>query len=347
MSGSLYETVRDIASLSLVGLCKNAGKTTALNHILHRSSHHSSGSTHTLALSSIGRDGETNDLVTGTVKPRIYVAAGTIFATAAQLLPFCDVSREILQGSGISTALGEVIVLRARSDGFVQLAGPAMTEQMIALTDIFRSFGADRIIIDGAVHRKSIANPRLAEAIILCSGASCGENMAKVIAETAHLCRVLSLPVYQGAPPSSDQLSEAGFFVQKPDDSLQALSRSALPEVLRQGRALSNCRLFIGGALSDALLRPLPQNAQPLPGLQIVVRDASRIMLAADTLAKLQQKRVRLGVLERTRVAAVVVNPFSAYGHHFDKEEFPRRMADAVRLPVFELGANGYDCTAF
>lgn len=39
-----------------------------------------------IALTSIGRDGERSDLVTNTKKPEIFVYDGTIIATAEKLL---------------------------------------------------------------------------------------------------------------------------------------------------------------------------------------------------------------------------------------------------------------------
>ena len=103
-----------------------------------------------IALTSIGRDGERSDLVTNTKKPEIFVYDGTIIATAEKLLfaggnlsdsgndaqkngMNSGISREILDTTGMPTPMGEVIILRACSDGFIQLAGPSMTAQLARL----------------------------------------------------------------------------------------------------------------------------------------------------------------------------------------------------------------------
>ena len=77
---SLYELVAPYDSVSLIGMCKNAGKTTTLNQLIAELKRNgvSFGAT------SVGRDGESTDLVTNTVKPGIFVYKGTIVATAAQ-----------------------------------------------------------------------------------------------------------------------------------------------------------------------------------------------------------------------------------------------------------------------
>lgn len=86
---SLYELVAPYDSVSLIGMCKNAGKTTTLNQLIAELKRNgvSFGAT------SVGRDGESTDLVTNTVKPGIFVYKGTIVATAADLLKYCDTKR--------------------------------------------------------------------------------------------------------------------------------------------------------------------------------------------------------------------------------------------------------------
>ena len=151
--GRITELLSLDATLALAGMCKNAGKTTVLNRLLAELGQER----RTVALTSIGRDGETEDVATGTHKPRIYVEEGTIFATASDLLYNCDTSTEILAMSGVSTPMGEVVVCRARSGGFLDLAGPSMNQQLVELSEQFRQFGPDKILVDGAISRNPCA----------------------------------------------------------------------------------------------------------------------------------------------------------------------------------------------
>ena len=84
----LFDLTAPYTTLCLAGMCKNAGKTTALNALIRGAKARGVS----LALTSIGRDGEREDLVTGTNKPPIYMTGGTLFATARGLLPKCDVT---------------------------------------------------------------------------------------------------------------------------------------------------------------------------------------------------------------------------------------------------------------
>ena len=169
----LFDLVAPHTTVCLAGMCKNAGKTTALNALIRGARARGV----VLALTSIGRDGEREDLVTGTCKPPIYVTGGTLFATARGLLPKCDVTGEMLDMTGIHTPLGEVAILRALSDGFVELAGPSMTDQIVALTERLKRFGAQKVLIDGALFRRSLCAPEAAEGVILSTGASYGPDM--------------------------------------------------------------------------------------------------------------------------------------------------------------------------
>ena len=86
MKQELLQQLHSVKTLSIVGMCKNAGKTTMLNWMLANTNGQ------TLGLTSIGRDGESTDVVTGTEKPGIYVPEGTLIATAKDMLRLGDVT---------------------------------------------------------------------------------------------------------------------------------------------------------------------------------------------------------------------------------------------------------------
>ena len=95
MHERLIAELNGVKTLSIVGMCKNAGKTTVLNWVLSRM-----GRDRVLGLTSIGRDGESTDVVTGTEKPGIYVPEGTLIATAKDMLKLCDITKEVLDATG-------------------------------------------------------------------------------------------------------------------------------------------------------------------------------------------------------------------------------------------------------
>ena len=116
------------ASLAIIGMGKNAGKTTVLNHLIRACQE--GGLDRTLAVTSIGRDGEEEDLVTGGIKPRIFLNKGHLLATASDSLAACDAVLEILAMTGIHTATGEIVLARTASHGYVELAGPSLASDI-------------------------------------------------------------------------------------------------------------------------------------------------------------------------------------------------------------------------
>lgn len=339
MASGLYERIAGYETVAVTGMSKNAGKTTVLGHLIREAA----ASGKRLGLTSIGRDGEPLDLVTGTKKPGIYIPEGSLFATAAGLLPLCDVTREITLATGVDTPLGEVVLARALSDGFVQLAGPSIVEQLVALCGDFRRENTGQILIDGALGRKSFCSRRLADAVVLCTGASLAPSPEAVAAQTAFQCEILSLPEYQGAVP--ENLEDHRFWMvgeqcePLPDDVPLA---DAARRLLEGGRAAALCP----GALTDRLVDGLIRAGGSFAGLALAARDSSKVLLSQEAHERLRRKGVELQVLEKTYLAAVAVNPFSAYGTGFDRAVFHRLLAEKIDVPVYDVGEDGYDCIA-
>jgi len=301
----LVSRLQQVQSMSIVGMCKNAGKTTMLNWLLAHT-----GRRQILGLTSIGRDGESTDVVTGTEKPSIFVPAGTLIATAKDMLRLGDVTKEILITTGIPTPLGEVVVMRARSDGYVQLAGPSITAQLREVSRMFFELGATQSIIDGALGRKSLGARNVADGIVLCTGASYNMSMDKVIEDTANFCRLMDLPKADTLPPEAT-------------DGLEACLKE-------HGEA------YIAGALTDTMVIPLLRSGL-LRSSRLVVADPSKVLLKPDTLDKLAVRDVTLQTRDAAQTLCVTVNPVSAYGWKFDKDEFIDRMRQSVKVPVINV----------
>ena len=335
MKPTLSQLIAPYKSISIIGMCKNAGKTTVLNRLLQEAA----GNGKILGLTSIGRDGGDKDLVTGTKKPGIYVAEGTLVATASDLiLRNCDVTREILETTGISTPMGDVVLLRARSDGAIQLAGPSITDQLARLREDFFRFGADQVIIDGALSRKTLCSRKVTQATILCTGASYNKSMDTVIEDTAFQCQLLTLPetadLELQAMARNDSRDTVIFGESGPWTVPAGMS---LEDALRNTQAAGARAVFFGGALSDFSMKPLLMSNAPLKGLTFVVRDSSKLLLKRDNFKKLDRRGIMLQVLDSVNLVALTVNPFSAYGAHFPKEELMARMEARVALPVINV----------
>ncbi|MCR5610367.1 MAG: hypothetical protein K6F68_00835 [Clostridiales bacterium] len=319
----IYELIGGVKTLSVIGMCKNAGKTTVLNSAILECEERGE----TLGLTSIGRDGERSDLVTNTKKPEIFVKEGAVIATAEGLVPYGDVSREILEKTGIPTPMGEIIIFRARSSGFVQLGGASTTQQQKQLRDALFGFGCTRVLIDGAISRKSLGNPALADGVILSSGASYDPDMEKTAADTAYIASLFSLKeagVTVSGGTRFEAVTERGRFFA---DELNELT-----EPLKAGAEW----LIMNGAVTDMTARELLNSAKLLKNTRLAAMDASRLLLKKESFDKLTRFTRGFSVIKSTRLLAVTVNAFSAYGMHYDADEFIKK----VRARLAEAGVS-------
>ena len=329
----IAELVSGVAVLSLTGMCKNAGKTTVLNALLGSPEQAGEG----LALTSIGRDGDSRDVVTDTPKPPVYVGRGALIATAEGLLPLCDTTREIVAATGVHTPMGQVIVFRALSDGFVQLGGPSMNFQLARLRELFFELGAHRVVIDGAAGRRSLCARTVADSTVLCTGASLHRDIDTVVSETAHICKLLTLPELPGGLP---ELPGARFVLRRPDGECAALDSADLPLALR--RAGPAGVLAAAGAVTDTLVNALVRSGMDLSSLTLAAGEASQLLFSRRAGEGWQRRGGRLAVGRAAGLSAVAVNPVSAYGWRFDAAEFLEKMAAAAAVPVIDVVGGRY-----
>lgn len=329
MKKLLAPLVGDAPVVTAIGLCKNAGKTTALRRLMAELEDEC------LGLTSVGRDGEATDLVTGTEKPDLYIKRGDLFATARGMMSLCDVTLEAAALTGVMTPLGEVAVFRALSDGYIQLAGPSAAGQLKPLCAVFTELGAERVLIDGAAGRKSLAGAGVEGAAILCTGASLDRNMDLVVAETAHVCRLFAArrPEDPGLAAALDRCGERyALFTPGGEPRELPLDESGLPRWNKLPR--ERCALWVAGGVTDPLLKTLARRGAPVT---LAAADATHVLAGRNVLDAFIRAGGELVVRRELSVAAVGANPWSAYGWHFQPEKFEDALRQALTVPVVNV----------
>ncbi|HQC36051.1 MAG TPA: hypothetical protein PL035_03125, partial [Bacillota bacterium] len=191
--GIVYELSKKYKTLSIVGMAKNAGKTTALNYLIEEAYDEGLG----IGVTSTGRDGESTDVVTGTDKPKVYLFEDTVVSVPEQLYGFAETGLEILKKTNYRTAMGNVLICRVAASGYVQIAGPGSIAEHKKLCDDMAGYGLDMIFIDGAIDRKSIAAPESSDSIILATGAVLSRSLKVVVEETLHIVSLYGSPVLE------------------------------------------------------------------------------------------------------------------------------------------------------
>jgi hypothetical protein len=326
--------------ISIIGLAKNVSKTTTLNYIIKNLQGY------TLGLTSIGRDGEKYDVITQLPKPRIFIKKGTIVATARQSFEASEVQMNLLKKTKYNTPLGEILILKALNDGYIELAGPSINKYLQQICIDLKNLGCNLILIDGAFDRRSYATPIISDATILSTGASVSEDMENVINLTDHTLKLLNLEGEE-----DKQIRDLSFEIFKKanvgiiDDkkSVKLLdmltSLDAAKEIINYLDEKSQY-LVMKGALTDKFLENLMTNTTKYKGLTILVEDPTKLFLSRKIKDKFQKKGGIIKVLKNIKIIAVTINPTSPLGYKFEKNTFLDLMKKKLNVPVFDLGAD-------
>ena len=329
MEQLLAPLLGDASPITVIGLCKNAGKTTALRRLMAELGEER------LTLTSVGRDGERTDLVTGTEKPDLYLKAGDLFATARGMLSLCDATLEVVELTDVMTPLGPVAIFRTLSDGYVQLAGPSAAGQLPPLTARFMALGARRVLIDGAAGRKSLAGAGVEGAALLCTGASLDRDMDLVVAETAHTCWLFARPTPESAAlraALAELEDRFALFTPQGEPLELPLDEAGGPKWGKLPR--QPLALWAAGGITDPLLKTLARRGAPT---LLVAADATHVLAGRAALELFLRNGGELRVRRPLHLAAVAANPWSAYGWHFEADKFLQALRQALDLPVVNV----------
>lgn len=333
----LEELSRKYKTISIVGMAKNAGKTTVLNYLIEEAVDEGI----TLGITSTGRDGESTDLVTGTDKPRVFLEADTIVSVPTQLYELADAGLEILRMTRYGSSIGQIMLCRVVSSGYVQVAGPVINASHKEMCREMLELGADLVLIDGAIDRKSIAAPGTSDAIILSTGAVLSRNMKKVVEETAHTAALYRLPCLEnddGRKIIEEHLPDEQLLIINGKEA-RALDRKT---GLGAGKFLDNeidrdtDYIYVPGAFTQSVVADI--NPRKLKNITFILKDPTKIFIDSILWGQLRKKGLRVKVLENIQIAAVTVNPSSPGGYAFDHVELLKSVQEAIPdIPVIDV----------
>lgn len=288
-----------------------------------------------LAISSIGLDGEKIDNVTFKEKPRITVNEHMIVATAISCLDTSTIEYVLFEKTGINTPLGEIVIVEVTKKGEVLVAGPSTNSDMAKIIKRFRKYHPVKVLIDGALFRKSIASTRLVDGVILVTGASYNKDMEIVVNDTKSLLDQLMLNEVNN--PSIKQYGIVeNYFLDKEKKVIIKGSIIANESILKSG-LLQYKTLVLKGALTNRIVDLLVEHHNDLTLIEIVVRDGSHILLNDANFQNLKKMGVSLKAYSQIDVLFVAYNPTSPYHYEFDNEEFKNELQTKLSQEVINV----------
>ena len=335
--GLLKELSKENKTVSIVGMAKNAGKTTALNHLIEEG--YKEGIL--LGVTSTGRDGESVDLVTETEKPRVYLYEGTLVTVPEKLFALAEAALEIISTSKYSTGLGALYLCRVREGGFVQIAGPVASSDTKKICDEMLSLGVDMVLVDGAIDRKSVANPQSSDSVILSTGAVISRDIKKVVADTAHVVELYNLPEIEEGTLRSliEERTEDAILLVKEDNETESLD---LMTGLGSGRHINQAiddntkYVYIPGALTVSMLEEI--DFDKLKRIEFIIKDPTRIFVDTLSWKQFKKRGLKVKVLKNIKVSAVTVNPTSPEGYSFNSQILCDKLEEELgNIPVIDV----------
>lgn len=326
------EDISEYRSLAIVGLEKNTGKTECLNYILSQIGKQAER----FALTSIGIDGESRDQVCQTIKPEIEVPAGMVFVTSEKHYREKRLVAEILEIEDERTALGRLVMARAKSTGKVLLSGPSDTG---GLKKLILRLGRQQVgttIVDGALSRLSLASPAVTEAMILATGAAVSGNIPELVRKTKYVYELTGLEETEAALQERLDGVSQGVWAINAEGGLVDLHLSSVFMLGKEEVDLfcHGNRLYVAGAVSDKLFGFLRAQKQPV---ELIVRDFTKIFATPETYYAFLRKGGKVKVVHRSRLLAVTVNPLSPAGFMLDSCRLREALEEALQIPVYDV----------
>ena len=329
--------IKDIlqySSVSVVGLEKNSGKTECLNYILKKLKN----SEKRIAVTSIGVDGEEVDRLYHNAKPEITLYDGMFFVTSEKHYREKQLTAEIIDVSTRKTALGRLITAQIQHSGKTLLSGPPDTLWLQKILQTMKERHIDLTLVDGALSRLSLASPAITDAMILTTGASLSENLAKLLQLTLFACKMIALEeVDFGLRQQLERVEKGVWAIDKNGEIHDLNIPSAFGMNERSGEIFKyGNTVFVSGAISDNLLNNLRLQPQS-KNMTLIIKDFSKAFLSEDAYKAFVHRGGAIKVLRKTKLIAVCVNPVSPSGRRFDSAELQQKMKETLGIPVYDV----------
>lgn len=311
------DEILDYKTISVAGLEKNSGKTECLNYIIKRISQKEIN----FAVTSIGLDGESVDAIYNTSKPEIYIKEGVLFGTAHVVYNQKRVVAEVLDVGKYPTPLGRVITSRSKSAGKIILSGYSNIEHLNEWKlMVMKKFNVNNILIDGALSRLSGASPKIADAVILATGASVSLSFHTLVSKTLYAIRLM-------------MLNKSEYSI----DKFKNLDRGW--KYLDESNTKNT--IFVNGALTDRLFKEISIDSNNNIK-EIIVQDYTRIFISKETLDFFEKSGGKITLLNQNKLIAVCVNPLSPSGVVLDSIAICKEIYDKSGIPAYDIFKVGY-----
>ncbi len=307
----------------IIGISKNAGKTTLLNWILK---HISSA---TVGVLTTGRDGESKDIVGGHIKPKAYLPQNTYFTTFASILRNHSSGLEVIERLPYKSVGKELWLCRALRNLELEIIGPPTVTQQISIAETMLAHGAQHVFIDGSLDRRSIARAAQIDSLLVAVSPEFG-NKREIMSELNKLSQLSSIP------RAETTIEDPEYLCYRDDDGFHTTKiKSVLHKKFSLDKYISSDWIYLPGAITDAIFKPVQTFIQAYDG-DIIIRHPFNLHLEKDKLQRLMEMG-KIKCLHRLNIDGIAVNSYSVSGMHLDCEELREDIRKSFDIPVVDV----------
>lgn len=323
----LLSKLKTANTIAFVGLSKNAGKTSALNWVLAHSANLCNG------VLTTGLDGEDIDQVYGNAKPKVILPTNTIYSTFSEEIAKQSANLSVLQKLPFKAGPKRLWLVQTLTPVETQIVGTASVKEQLQLTEIMKSFGADRVLIDGSLDRKSIVSSPLVDSVIAVASPLAG-NIDQIIKGLQILHLMSAIP--KTMELSSTELTNTICY--RANATFHTEFQSLLGKEKDLLRLLTEtCEwLYIPGAITNSVFDKIKSTLKEKVQ-KVILKHPTQLSVDLDKLSWLMQK-IRLEVLNPLILTGFMVNSFSVSGNHVDCEKLRNCVRFAFpSMPVVDI----------
>ena len=237
--------------------------------------------------------------------------------------------------------MGSIVLVRALSDGYVDIAGPSYNKQVKIVVELMEKFGSEISIVDGALGRKSTAISDVSEATILSTGAALSLDMLKVVEETQKTVYFLRLEeidseIKEKIKEFKDE--KAALFYKNGEVVILEVDNSIdLSNILKEYLKKDLEYFYIRGAITPKIIEAFINSRGSYEKITLLAEDGTKFFLNSSLLNKAKLSGIEFKVLNKINLLFVTINPHSPLGVDFNKEEFKTRLQNEIPVPVINV----------
>jgi len=351
---SIFEKKGTITAI--IGLSKNAGKSTLLNWLMQKSP------INNLGVLTTGRDGEDFDTVAKLQaaqhpkmssshsnkdnkkphpKPKISVPPKTLFVTTTKVVREHSPYLSIIEKSRFKAAGESLWLVRTETLLNTEIVGPPTVKEQIEIANEMLKLGAEHVFIDGSFDRKAISLAVDVKNIVLVAGAGVGE-----LEEVKKRIRYLDLltRIEEVSEGKRLQIKES----QEVKEQIAFFSKKAAkPYVLDQfDRLIGNekmLKLYLEKEEIEALYLPTSLTYRAFSiikgaffnrNIKLIVKHPLNISIDNESLERFLPQ---LYTMRKMAINAVAVNSYDPYGKHLDCDILRAAIRKDFDYPVVDV----------